>query len=333
MEKIDKSQERTEEKGGEPMDSDELRQGLKEQGYIADDNTLMAMQCSLLLNKPLLIEGPAGAGKTELAKAWSRYWQRPLIRLQCYEGIDEAKALYEWNYQKQLLYIQSQNTRLQGIQDKPFQGAYPQDSGQQSPEDNAWAVNSKTIYSEEFLLSRPLLKAIRSPQPVVLLIDEVDKSDEEFESFLLEILSDWQVSIPETGTISAASIPSVLLTSNNTRNLSHALRRRCLYLYLDYPGEQRELDILRLNFPELQETLGRQAVILIRKIRLERLKKHPSISEVLDWVNILNQMGARELSPPLALNTLGLLLKYKEDQEKIREKINQKDWFDGIFTA
>lgn len=288
----------------------ELQQGLKQQGYIADDNTVMILQYSLLLNKPLLIEGPAGAGKTELAKAWSQCLDRSLIRLQCYEGIDEAKALYEWNYQKQLLYIQCQ-----------------------SSDQKLWSIASKNIYTQEFLLARPLMKAISSPKPSVLLIDEIDKSDEEFESFLLEILSDWQISIPEAGTVAAVSIPSVLLTSNSTRDLSHALRRRCLYLYLDYPDEQRELEILRLNFPHLNETLGRQAVAFVRKLRLEKLKKHPSISEVIDWANVLNQMGAAQLSPQLALNTLNILLKYNEDCRKITEKINQKDWFGGISNS
>lgn len=289
------------------MDLTELQQGLKQQGYIADDNTIMVLQYSFLLKKPILIEGPAGAGKTELAKAWSQYLDRALIRLQCYEGIDEAKALYEWNYQKQLLYIQSQ-----------------------SSEQKRWSASSKNIYTEEFLLTRPLMKAISSKKPSVLLIDEIDKSDEEFESFLLEILSDWQISIPEAGTIAAVSIPSVLLTSNNTRNLSHALRRRCLYLYLDYPDEQRELEILRLNFPHLKEILGRQTVVFVRKLRLEKLKKHPSISEVIDWASVLTQMGAEELTADLAINTVNILLKYHEDCRKIIEKINQKDWFSGI---
>lgn len=291
------------------MKLEQLKQGLKEQDYIVDDTTAMVLQYSLLLNKPLLIEGPAGAGKTELAKVWSQYLDRNLIRLQCYEGIDESKALYEWNYQKQLLYIQTQSSDMK-----------------------KWSSTSKSIYTKEFLLERPLMEAITSEKASVLLIDEIDKSDEEFESFLLEILSDWQISIPETGTITAASIPSVILTSNNTRNLSQALRRRCIFLYLDYPDEQRELEILRLYFPNLNDTLGRQAVTFVRSLRLEKLKKHPSISEVIDWVSILDHMGIEELSTVLVINTLNILLKHKEDCEKLIEKMNQKDWFGGILN-
>ena len=285
----------------------QLRQGLKQQGYIADEQTLWVLRYSLLLNKPILIEGPAGAGKTELAKAWSRFLGRTLIRLQCYEGIDEAKALYEWNYQKQLLYIQTQ-----------------------SADRKLWSVAGRNIYTEEFLLARPLLQAIRQSSPAVLLIDEIDKSDEEFESFLLEVLSDWQVSIPETGTVSAVTIPSVLLTSNSTRNLSHALLRRCLYLYLDYPNAERELDILRLYFPALNETLGRRAVSFVRKLRLEKLKKHPSISEVIDWTAALTRLQAETLTADLALETLNILIKYHEDWQKIAAKIQDEDWFGGI---
>ncbi|EHQ89343.1 AAA family ATPase [Desulfosporosinus youngiae] len=291
------------------MKSEQLKQGLKQNGYIADDTAALILQYSLLLNKPLLIEGPAGAGKTELAKVWSQYLDRNLIRLQCYEGIDESKALYEWNYHKQLLYLQTQSSDLR-----------------------TWSDASHRIYSREFLLERPLLKAINSENPSVLLIDEIDKSDEEFESFLLEILSDWQISIPETGTIAAASIPSVILTSNNTRNLSNALRRRCLYLYLDYPNEQRELEILRLHFPDLKALLGKQVVTFVRGLRLEKLKKHPSISEVIDWVRILDHMYIEELSADRIRDTLNILLKFKDDCEKIMDQLNQKDWFSGIFN-
>ncbi|TWH49181.1 MoxR family ATPase [Sporomusa sp. KB1] len=288
-------------------DWEELKQGLQQQGYIADDSTAMLLSISVLLNKPILIEGPAGAGKTELAKAWSHYLHRKLIRLQCYEGIDEAKALYDWNYQKQLLYIQAQ-------------GAAPTN----------WSATTQSIYAKEFLLTRPLLEAISSKLPSVLLIDEIDKSDEEFESFLLEILSDWQISIPETGTVTAASIPSVILTSNNSRNLSHALRRRCLYLYLDYPSEQRELEILKLYFPTLNDVLGKQAVAFVRRVRLEKCKKHPSISEVIDWVTVLSHLGVQELSAGTVISTVNILLKYREDCLNIIEKMNQKDWLRGL---
>ncbi|RJE46900.1 MULTISPECIES: MoxR family ATPase [unclassified Dehalobacter] len=292
------------------MNLEEIKEGLQKQGYIANDNTAMILHYSLLLNKPLLIEGPTGAGKTELAKAWSQYLNRELIRLQCYEGIDEGKALYEWDYQKQLLYIQTK-----------------------SPGTNEWSATSENIYTDEFLLKRPLLKAIASDMPSVLLIDEIDKSDEEFESFLLEILSDWQISIPEIGTIPAVSIPSVLLTSNSTRNLSQALRRRCLYLHVDYPNEQRELEILQIHFPDLLEHLGKQAVTFIRKLRLEKLKKHPSISEVIDWVNILEQLQVEELTAEVASSTLNILFKYQDDCRHVLEKVNQKDWFDGILHS
>lgn len=291
------------------MDLDELKKGLRQQGYISDDNTARILQLAMVLKKPILIEGPAGAGKTELAKAWSQYLDRRLIRMQCYEGIDESKALYEWNYQKQMLYIQTQDT-----------GA------------KEWADTGRSIYTEEFLLERPLLKAINSEKASVLLIDEIDKSDEEFESFLLEILSDWQISIPEIGTVTAASIPSVILTSNNTRNLSHALRRRCLYLYMDYPNEQRELEILKIYFPDMSDTLGKQAVALVRRLRLEKLKKHPSISEVLDWVGVLTHMEAGALTEGLVADTINVLLKYREDCNKIVENLNQKDWFSGILN-
>ncbi|MFZ7119577.1 MAG: AAA family ATPase [Eubacteriaceae bacterium] len=290
------------------MNLDEIKQGLKHQNYIADENTARVLNYSLLLKKPLLIEGPAGAGKTELAKAWSQYLGRNLIRLQCYEGIDEGKSLYEWDYQKQLLYIQTR-----------------------SSDSKEWFDTSTNIYTKSFLLERPLLKAIGSDKPSVLLIDEIDKSDEEFESFLLEILSDWQITIPEIGTIPAVSIPYVLLTSNSTRNLSQALRRRCLYLYLDYPNEQRELDILKIHFPNLKESLGKQVITFIRKIRLEKLKKHPSISEVIDWVSILDQLEIKSLSIDIFISSLNILLKYKEDYQHIQEIVKQEDWFNGIF--
>jgi len=282
-------------------DLENLQRELKKHGYIADNNTVLVLQLSIALNKPVLIEGPAGAGKTELAKAWSGVLNRELIRLQCYEGIDESKSLYEWNYQKQLLYIQTQT------------------SG-----DKSWISTREDIFTDEFLLKRPLLKSISSKQPSVLLIDEIDKSDQEFESFLLELLSDWQVTIPEMGTVKAKNYPSVILTSNDTREISHALRRRCLYLYLDYPSEQKELEILKLHQPNLNDELGKAVVSFVRSLRIEKLKKRPSISEVIDWVNTLTLMGVCTLNDDVIINTINVLLKYKEDCEKILVKINKK---------
>jgi MoxR-like ATPase len=290
------------------LNFNKIKKGLKKQEYVADDSTAQVLLYSLLLKKPLLIEGPAGAGKTELAKAWSQYLGRELIRLQCYEGIDENKALYEWDYQKQLLYIQT--------------------AGKDTFD---WSVTGSNIYTDEFLLKRPLLKAITCNTPSVLLIDEIDKSDEEFESFLLEILSDWQVSIPEIGTIFATNIPSVLLTSNSNRNLSEALRRRCLYLYLDYPDEQRELTILKVYFPTLKELLGKQIVAFIRKLRLEKLKKAPSISEVIDWVKILEQSDLEVLTKKVIVDTVNVLLKHRNDCALVLSRLDQKDWYSGIF--
>ncbi len=289
------------------MNIEKIKAGLKAQGYIADQATAQVLAYAGILNKPLLVEGPAGAGKTELAKAWGRHLGRELVRLQCYEGIDESKALYEWDYPRQLLYIQAKGEKALD-----------------------WQNTGADIFTDEFLFKRPLLYAITSGEPKVLLIDEVDKSDEEFESFLLEILSDWQVTIPETGTIRATCIPSVILTSNNTRNLSEALRRRCLYLHLDYPDQDRELSILRLYFPELNEKLGRQVVAFVRKLRLEKLKKHPSISEVIDWVTVLEKSHAQTLTRPLASESVNILFKYREDLSRVLEKIDQEDWFHGI---
>jgi len=283
-----------------------ISEGLQSFGYIPDANTANVLYYAMVLEKPLLIEGPAGAGKTELAKAFGKFLGRDLIRLQCYEGIDESKALYEWNYQKQLLHIQSVNSS-----------------------DYVSTDADKEIYTEDFLLERPLLRAIRTEVPQILLIDEIDKSDEEFESFLLEILSDWQVSIPEIGTVRAQSIPFVILTSNNSRALSEALRRRCLYLYLDYPNEERELAILKLDFPDLLDALGTQALTFVRRVRLLRLKKHPSISEVLDWVRILDESGITHLSEESVTETLNILLKHQQDCIQVTQVMKQEHWLDG----
>jgi MoxR-like ATPase len=289
------------------MTPEEIDQGLRQQGYIADRATVRILQYACLADKPLLVEGPAGAGKTGLAKAWSRVLNRELIRLQCHEGIDESKALYEWDYQKQLLYVQ---TLEKGGNNRP--------------------VADMGIYTNDFLLPRPLLRAISCPRSPVLLIDEVDKSDEEFESFLLEVLSDWQVSIPEIGTVAAASIPSVILTSNSNRNLSEALRRRCFYLYLDYPDKDREMEILRSHFPALNPTLGEQVVAFVRRLRLEKLRKHPSISEVIDWARVLDSMGVDALTAGTAAETITILLKHREDCELVRARIADENGYDGL---
>src|SRR5665648_83579 len=232
-----------------PASVDDVAAGLRDAGYLAGESTALVSFLATRLGKPVLVEGPAGVGKTELAKALSRMLERPLVRLQCYEGLDEAKALYEWNYRKQLLRI---HTEASGA---------------------GWDAVQDDIFSEEFLLERPLMTAISSPDPVVLLIDEVDKTDQEFEAMLLELLSDFQISIPELGRVEARTQPVVLLTSNNTRELTEALKRRCLYLWLDYPALEHELEIVRLHAPELSDTIGRKLVEVVHMVRELDLKK------------------------------------------------------------
>jgi len=275
----------------------ELKEVLAGLDYLVDKKTATVVFLALKLNKPLLIEGPSGVGKTELANVLALATSRQLIRLQCYEGLDEAKALYEWDYQKQLLRLHVEKN-----------------SGKD------WGEVKQDIFTVEFILQRPLLKALMSPDPVVLLIDEVDKSDEEFESFLLEILSDYQVTIPEIGTIRASSIPLVVLTSNNTRQLSDALKRRCIHLYLDYPDAARELAIVRLKVPSLKQDLARQVVNFVQNLRREKLKKAPSIAETIDWARALLALKVDDLTEEVMDETINVLLKYQADIEKLGDK-------------
>ena len=268
-----------------------LKAKLNGENYIADDALASTLYIAIKLNRPLLIEGAAGVGKTEVAKAAARAFERPLIRLQCYEGLDESKALYEWNYQKQLLSIQMNRGGGQRVED---------------------------LFGEEYLLERPLLKSIRSEEPVVLLIDEIDKADAEFEAFLLELLSEMQVTIPEYGTVVARSVPFIVLTSNHTRPLSEALRRRCAYLYLEYPDVRREIEILRAKLPGLDEALAAQVARAAAYLRQsEKVTKKPSVAESLDWAEALMALGAQELDEDAAAQTLGFALKNNDDIREI----------------
>ena len=279
------------------MNLNELKQKMDEAHYIYDETLATVLAVALQLGRPLLIEGAAGVGKTEIAKVMAAALDRDLVRLQCYEGLDESKALYEWNYQKQLLSIQvNQNT-----QDKD--------------------ALTKSLFSDEYLLERPLLQSIRSEKPVVLLIDEIDKADEEFEAFLLELLSDMQVSIPEVGTIKANTIPFVVLTSNRARPLSEALRRRCAYLYIQYPDMEKELAILRAKLPHVDDRLCAQVALAVHKLRdNEAILKKPSIAETLDWAAALDALGIRELTPDALRQTAGFLLKNQEDLEVLDQE-------------
>jgi MoxR-like ATPase len=280
-----------------PASVDELAAGLRSVGYLPGESTALVAYLAARLGKPVLVEGPAGVGKTELAKALARYLGRELVRLQCYEGLDEAKALYEWNYRKQLLRIQAER------------------------EGTAWDAVHDDIFGEEFLLERPLMRAIASKEPVVLLIDEIDKTDQEFEAMLLELLSDFQISIPELGRVEARTHPVVILTSNNTRELTEALKRRCLYLWLDYPPTEQELEIVRLHAPELSETVAARLVEVVSMVRELDLKKPPSIAESIDWARALVLLGADDLTPEVFKQTLSIIVKHRTDLDTVAERV------------
>ncbi len=290
-------------------DISDVRQRLGQQQYITSEEIATVTFLAQALSKPILAEGPAGVGKTELAKAWAKAIERPLIRLQCYEGLDESKALYEWEYAKQMLYTQLMRETLH----KVLEGVASLDEAA-----TRLAQEEDVFFSENFLLPRPLLKAMMSDEPVVLLIDEIDRADVEFEAFLLEVLSDFQVTVPELGTIAAKHQPMVLLTSNNTRELSEALKRRCLYLYIDYPAQDAELDIVRLKVPNLAPELAQQAVAVVHQLRQMDLRKVPSISETLDWARALVTLNADAIDEKTLSNTLTVLLKYETDVAKAK---------------
>ena len=282
------------------MDLKMLKQKMDQANYIYDDTLATVLYVALTLGRPLLIEGAAGVGKTEIAKVMASALDRDLVRLQCYEGLDESKALYEWNYQKQLLSIQV-------------------DMNQENRDEL-----TASLFRDEYLLERPLLQSIKSEKPVVLLIDEIDKADEEFEAFLLELLSDMQVSIPEIGTIKARTIPFVVLTSNRARPLSEALRRRCAYLYIEYPDMEKELAILRAKLPHVDDRLCAQVALAVHNLRNnESILKKPSIAETLDWAAALDALGIRELTPDAIRQTAGFILKNSEDIASIQESQEQ----------
>ena len=295
-------------------DVDHVAASLEAADYICSKTIATVVFLAQATQKPVLVEGPAGVGKTELSKAVSRSLERELIRLQCYEGLDETKALYEWEYAKQLLYTQMVKEKIDDV----VSGAHnlPEAVDRIAAQEDAWVA-------ERFIQPRPLLQAISSAQPVVLLVDEVDKSDPEFEAFLLEVLSDFQVSIPELGTRTAVNIPFVLLTSNGSRDMSDALKRRCIHLYIDYPDRDLEMRIVRLKIPEIKDHLAGRLIDAIRKIRDLDLKKKPCVSETLDWAQALIALQIEDLSPEVVRDTLNVILKYQADADLVRDKLEQ----------
>lgn len=287
----------------------DIKQMLFEQGYITDEAVAMSVFLSLQLNKPLLIEGPAGVGKTEIAKVMAKALQTDMIRLQCYEGLDATHALYEWNYQKQLLHLKMTEHTEQSVDEK-----------------------EQTIFGDAFLMKRPLLQAITQNKKPVLLIDEIDRSDEEFESFLLEVLSDWQITIPEIGTIKATNIPQVILTGNRTRELSEALRRRCLYLYIDYPDFEKEYLIVKSKIENIDAMLAEQITKFMQQLRMMKLEKTPGIAESLDWAMALSALHIDHLDKNIIEQTLGVILKDWKDTRQVQLSLSELMEKTGIIS-
>ena len=287
----------------------DIKKMLSEQGYITGDALVMSVFLSLQLNKPLLVEGPAGVGKTEIAKVMAKVLQTDLIRLQCYEGLDATHALYEWNYQRQLLHLKMVEHKEQSVEEK-----------------------EKTIFSDSFLMKRPLMQAITHHKRPVLLIDEIDRSDEEFESFLLEVLSDWQITVPEIGTIRATYIPQVILTSNRTRELSEALRRRCLYLYIDYPDFEKEWLIVTNKVPGIDAKLAEQITLFMQQLRTIKLEKTPGVAETLDWAMALSALHIAHLNKNIIEQTLGVVLKDWRDTREVQLSLNELMEKTGVIS-
>ncbi len=283
-----------------PESAAAVEEGLRSVGYLPDESTALVSFLAARLGKPVLVEGPAGVGKTQLAKSLAELMGRQLVRLQCYEGLDEAKSLYEWNYRKQLLRIQAE------------------------ADGTGWTEVQEDIFGPEFLLERPLMTAIASEEPVVLLIDEIDKTDQEFEAMLLELLSDFQISVPELGRIEASTMPLVLLTSNNSRELTEALKRRCLYLWIDYPSLEHELEIVRLHAPELPEQVARRLVEIVAMVRDLDLKKPPSIAESIDWARALLLLGATDIDRETFNETMSVIVKHRTDLDIVAERVGVK---------